>query len=187
MRERLQRGLAPMEACEELCDHCLAPNTNGCGKGASGRSVCLSAAGCSAASPLESWPLHPTCAACTACTRGTPVRSRGCQLMSHGSRPPFNMIWAPTQHGDYTFDTERAVCSTKWRPLLAGLMSIRGPGGVSDRVRNPVGRRRVRRRAAAGCAGAGCDNMSAMVVLLKAFAPDLAAAQAKAAAPLPAP
>lgn len=70
---------------------------------------------------------------------------------------------------------------------LAGLMSIRGPGGMSDRVRNPVGRRRVRRRAAAGCAGAGCDNMSAMVVLLKAFAPDLAAAQAKAATPLPAP
>jgi len=33
VRERLQRGLSPVEVCEQLCDHCLAPNTNGCGKG----------------------------------------------------------------------------------------------------------------------------------------------------------
>ncbi len=33
MRERLTAGKAPRDICEEMCDHCLAPDTGGCGKG----------------------------------------------------------------------------------------------------------------------------------------------------------
>lgn len=33
VRERLQRGESPREICGNLCDRCLAPDTNGTGKG----------------------------------------------------------------------------------------------------------------------------------------------------------
>ncbi len=33
VRERLQQGEPPRAVCAALCDHCLAPNTEGCGKG----------------------------------------------------------------------------------------------------------------------------------------------------------
>ena len=33
VRKRLARGMAPRAICEALCDHCLAPDTKGCGKG----------------------------------------------------------------------------------------------------------------------------------------------------------
>jgi hypothetical protein len=32
VRERLLVGKTPKQVCEELCDHCLAPDTGGCGK-----------------------------------------------------------------------------------------------------------------------------------------------------------
>jgi hypothetical protein len=35
VRGWLQRGMAPRKICEDLCDACLAPNTNGCGRGES--------------------------------------------------------------------------------------------------------------------------------------------------------
>ena len=39
VRERLAQGVSPKEVCEQLCDHCLAPNTDGCGKGCDNMSV----------------------------------------------------------------------------------------------------------------------------------------------------
>lgn len=33
VREHLQQGEPPRAVCAALCDHCLAPNTEGCGKG----------------------------------------------------------------------------------------------------------------------------------------------------------
>ena len=38
VRERLQRGESPRAVCAALCDQCLAPNTEGCGKGCGVRS-----------------------------------------------------------------------------------------------------------------------------------------------------
>ena len=32
-RKRLMEGWSPKRVCEALCDHCLAPNTAGDGKG----------------------------------------------------------------------------------------------------------------------------------------------------------
>ena len=39
MQERLLAGKAPKQICEEICDHCLAPDTAGCGKGCDNMSV----------------------------------------------------------------------------------------------------------------------------------------------------
>lgn len=39
VRERLLAGKTPQEICEEACDHCLAPDTNGCGKGCDNMSI----------------------------------------------------------------------------------------------------------------------------------------------------
>ena len=39
VRERLFVGDSPKEICEAMCDHCLAPDTNGCGKGCDNMSV----------------------------------------------------------------------------------------------------------------------------------------------------
>jgi serine/threonine protein phosphatase PrpC len=33
VRVRLQRGMEPRAICEAMCDECLAPDTDGCGKG----------------------------------------------------------------------------------------------------------------------------------------------------------
>lgn len=41
VRERLLVGKAPKQVCEELCDHCLAPDTGGCGKGCDNMSVVI--------------------------------------------------------------------------------------------------------------------------------------------------
>ena len=40
-RERLLGGRSPRQVCEDMCDHCLAPDTNGCGKGCDNMSVVL--------------------------------------------------------------------------------------------------------------------------------------------------
>eukprot|EP00887_Chlorella_sp_A99_P005127 scaffold25.g5127.t1 len=37
--ERLAAGKSPKAICEEICDHCLAPDTGGCGKGCDNMSV----------------------------------------------------------------------------------------------------------------------------------------------------
>ncbi|KAL4433781.1 hypothetical protein ABPG75_000222 [Micractinium tetrahymenae] len=39
VRERLAAGKPPREVAEEMCDHCLAPDTGGCGKGCDNMSV----------------------------------------------------------------------------------------------------------------------------------------------------
>lgn len=39
MRERLAAGMSPRQVAEEMCDHCLAPDTGGCGKGCDNMSV----------------------------------------------------------------------------------------------------------------------------------------------------
>lgn len=39
MQERLLQGKSPKQICEEVCDHCLAPDTSGCGKGCDNMSV----------------------------------------------------------------------------------------------------------------------------------------------------
>ncbi len=39
VRERLLAGKTPKQVCEEACDHCLAPDTNGCGKGCDNMSI----------------------------------------------------------------------------------------------------------------------------------------------------
>ena len=41
VRERLLAGKTPQEICEEACDHCLAPDTNGCGKGCDNMSIII--------------------------------------------------------------------------------------------------------------------------------------------------
>lgn len=33
VRERLGKGMSPKDICEEMCDHCLAPDTSGPGHG----------------------------------------------------------------------------------------------------------------------------------------------------------
>ncbi|KAL6780685.1 hypothetical protein ACKKBF_B12165 [Auxenochlorella protothecoides x Auxenochlorella symbiontica] len=38
-RERLLSGKTPREVCEAMCDHCLAPDTDNCGKGCDNMSV----------------------------------------------------------------------------------------------------------------------------------------------------
>lgn len=40
-RERLLDGRTAKEVCEDICDHCLAPDTGGCGKGCDNMSVVL--------------------------------------------------------------------------------------------------------------------------------------------------
>jgi serine/threonine protein phosphatase PrpC len=42
VRERLLAGKTPKQICEEACDHCLAPDTNGCGKGCDNMSIVVS-------------------------------------------------------------------------------------------------------------------------------------------------
>lgn len=32
VRERLLKGMSPPQVCEEVCDRCLAPDTDNCGK-----------------------------------------------------------------------------------------------------------------------------------------------------------
>ena len=39
VRERLLAGKTPKQVCEEACDHCLAPDTSGCGKGCDNMSI----------------------------------------------------------------------------------------------------------------------------------------------------
>ncbi|KAL4450727.1 hypothetical protein ABPG77_001083 [Micractinium sp. CCAP 211/92] len=39
VRERLAAGMSPRQVAEEMCDHCLAPDTGGCGKGCDNMSV----------------------------------------------------------------------------------------------------------------------------------------------------
>jgi serine/threonine protein phosphatase PrpC len=42
VRERLLQGKTPKQICEDACDHCLAPDTNGCGKGCDNMSIVIS-------------------------------------------------------------------------------------------------------------------------------------------------
>jgi protein phosphatase 1G len=42
VRERLLAGKTPKQICEEACDRCLAPDTNGCGKGCDNMSIVVS-------------------------------------------------------------------------------------------------------------------------------------------------
>ncbi|KAL4514291.1 hypothetical protein Ndes2526A_g04006 [Nannochloris sp. 'desiccata'] len=42
VRERLLAGKTPKQICEEACDHCLAPDTSGCGKGCDNMSIVVS-------------------------------------------------------------------------------------------------------------------------------------------------
>ena len=39
VRERLQQGMTPKQVCEAVCDRCLAPDTEGAGKGCDNMSV----------------------------------------------------------------------------------------------------------------------------------------------------
>ena len=39
VRARLLEGKPPRQICEEVCDHCLAPDTGGCGKGCDNMSI----------------------------------------------------------------------------------------------------------------------------------------------------
>jgi len=39
VRERLQAGKTPKQICEDACDHCLAEDTGGCGKGCDNMSI----------------------------------------------------------------------------------------------------------------------------------------------------
>ena len=39
VRKRLRQGKSPKQICEEACDHCLAPDTKGCGKGCDNMSI----------------------------------------------------------------------------------------------------------------------------------------------------
>jgi hypothetical protein len=39
VRKRLKAGEALKSICEQMCDHCLAPDTGGCGKGCDNMSV----------------------------------------------------------------------------------------------------------------------------------------------------
>jgi len=40
-RERLEKGMEPRAICEAMCDACLAPDTEGCGKGCDNMSAML--------------------------------------------------------------------------------------------------------------------------------------------------
>jgi serine/threonine protein phosphatase PrpC len=42
VRSRLLAGKTPREICEEACDHCLAEDTSGCGKGCDNMSIVIS-------------------------------------------------------------------------------------------------------------------------------------------------
>ena len=127
VRERLQQGESPRAVCAALCDHCLAPNTEGCGKG---------------------------CGQCP-------------QL------PCINDAWAAAM---------QRICM-RWKTDTACILPSRAfvPG---PRVLTPG---QNRRGSPTGCfvpalpsydCMAAADNMSAMVVLLKAYAPgDMVASQ----------
>lgn len=41
VRERLLKGMTPKAIAEALCERCLAPNTDGCGKGCDNMSVLI--------------------------------------------------------------------------------------------------------------------------------------------------
>ena len=42
VRARLLQGMSPKEICEAACDHCLAEDTAGCGKGCDNMSIVIS-------------------------------------------------------------------------------------------------------------------------------------------------
>lgn len=156
VRARLKRGLAPRKICEELCDACLAPNTNGCGRGELQLGL------------YDFVFLVPPVSSCC-CAAHIATHFKVQQMVYTCGRP-------------CTGAGYRCSCgfsSPQWLEWLEFAV----PGDARG-----CGVPCLRHRAVAFTqllwVPVGCDNMSAMVVLLKHTAPDLAGLQQ---APPPAP